>query len=551
MSRFNLIDEPWIPVRLLDQTQPDGKRAELGIKDTLLRAKEIAIIEDPSPLVVASLHRFLLAVLYRALEGPTDIDQAKGWFKAGLPAEKIEGYLERWEDRFWLFEGKNPFFQTPGFEPKKWNAWTILAAEHNANNGKVLFDHIDVTQPGIVSAAAAVRWLLAAQTFAFTGNSELGYASFSPSANAVMAIPIGRNLEDTLLLCLVDQNRLVTKEDKPFWEMEPDSPDRLKQGIARKVVGHAQLYTWPSRTIRLRVSNEGVLEVAFAAGVRVADAAGTDRNATDKKPDDSKKKSKPVAFTDPMAAYHIDKDTGKQPRRFSERGLWRDFDSLLPDAERLAPAVIEHAAALTRFARERFPQAVMVLGQANNKAKIEYWRMERHALPASLVGNASARSEIHQLLKDAEQSGSALEAALRDWAKLIITKGDRDLHPDKWAKGKWVPGDVSRAIGKMSPDAPPSPALGYWSRLEAAFHDTLHHYTLERDPDAIRLDWLKTVRAALRDVWDQHAASVSTGDAWAIRALVRAEGAIGKQLKVLSDEIQKYECHLNPQEETA
>ena len=63
MSRFNLIDEKWIPVRFLD-----GSRDELGIRDTLLRAKEIAAIEDSSPLVVTALHRFLLAVLYRALE---------------------------------------------------------------------------------------------------------------------------------------------------------------------------------------------------------------------------------------------------------------------------------------------------------------------------------------------------------------------------------------------------------------------------------------------------------------------------------------------------
>ena len=84
MSRFNLIDEKWIPVRF-----PDGTRAELGIQDTLLRAKEIEAIEDASPLVVASLHRFLLAVLYRALEGPTDIDQAKALFAAGLPGDKI------------------------------------------------------------------------------------------------------------------------------------------------------------------------------------------------------------------------------------------------------------------------------------------------------------------------------------------------------------------------------------------------------------------------------------------------------------------------------
>ena len=99
MSRFNLADEKWIPVRF-----PNATRDELGIRDTLLRSKEIAAIEDPSPLVVAALHRFLLAVLYRALEGPTDIDQAKALFKAGLPGEKITAYLRmptpRWR-RFW------------------------------------------------------------------------------------------------------------------------------------------------------------------------------------------------------------------------------------------------------------------------------------------------------------------------------------------------------------------------------------------------------------------------------------------------------------------
>ena len=47
MSLFNLIDEHWIPVRF-----PDGKRAELNLRDTLVRAKEIAVIE-------ASLRAFL------------------------------------------------------------------------------------------------------------------------------------------------------------------------------------------------------------------------------------------------------------------------------------------------------------------------------------------------------------------------------------------------------------------------------------------------------------------------------------------------------------
>jgi CRISPR system Cascade subunit CasA len=512
MSDFNLIDEPWIPVRF-----PDGSRAELGIRDTLLRAKEIAAIEDSSPLVVASLHRFLLAVLYRALEGPVDIDQAKGWFRGGWPADKISTYLERWKSRFKLFDATSPFFQIPRFEPKTWRAWTTLAAEHNADNAKVLFDHVDVTAAGTVPPAAAARWMLATQTFSVSaGKSELAHTGTAPSATAAMVLPIGRNLEDTLLLSLVPQNRAVFTQDRPVWEREPESLTILKAGAERAIGGIADRYTWRTRSIRLRRDEAGnVHSLAFASGVK---------HATDTMPD-------------PMLAYRQDDKKGRLPLQFKERGLWRDFDSLLPDPgdPRLAPAVIEHAAALTRRASERFPRSVMVLGQANDKAKIEFWRMERFALPQAMLSDRAIRTEIRQLLADAEDAQKALWQACRQFARDLLSRGERE--PD----GK----DVSKFVEHMPVNA------NYWSRLEAVFHDTLHHYTLERGPDAIRLDWLKAVRAALREVWAQHTASVSMGDAWAIRALVRAEGRINKQLKTLNDEIQGYERHLNLQEETA
>ncbi|MBZ0070442.1 MAG: type I-E CRISPR-associated protein Cse1/CasA [Gammaproteobacteria bacterium] len=513
MSRFNLIDEPWIPVRF-----PDGSRAELGIRDTLLRAKDIAVIEDPSPLVVASLHRFLLAVLYRALEGPTDINQAKGWFKAGLPANEIDAYLGQWRERFWLFDEKKPFFQVADFKPKKWNAWTVLAAEHNANNAKILFDHINVTRPGDIPENKAVRWVLAIQTFALGGgNSEFQYTKGAPSTKAAMFLPLGRTLEDTLLLCLVPQNRAVIAQDLPIWERDPDTADKLKSGAKRSIAGFADRYTWRTRSIHLRGDEVGnVSTLAFASGV-----------------ESSSKDS-----LDPMLAYRIDKDKGRLPIQFKDRGLWRDFDTLMPDDTHLAPAVIEHAAALTRFARDRFPQSVLALGLANNpriEAKIEYWRMERFALPQALLGDRAIRTEIYQLLTDAEQTQKALWQACRRFARDLLSRGERE--PD--AK------DIGKFVEQMTA------STSYWSRLEAAFHDTLRHYTLERDADDIRLDWLKAVRAALHDTWAQHAASVSTGDAWAIRALVRAEGTIGKQIKALIEEIKKYETRRNPQEETA
>ena len=510
MSRYNLIDEPWIPLRLLT-----GERVEWGIRDTLVRAAEVAVIEDPSPLVVASLHRLLLAVLYRALEGPTDINQAKGWFRSGIPVEKVEAYLERWRDRFWLFDERYPFAQIPTFEPRIWRAWTALAAEHNADNAKVLFDHIDVEIPGVATEGATARWLLATQTFSVSaGKSELSHTGTAPSATAAMVLPLGRNLHDTLLLALVPQNREILASDLPLWERPPESLDSLKSGAERAIVGYADRYTWRTRSVRLQAHNTGGIEkLAFASGV---DNASMDS-------------------LDPMLGYRIDDKKGCLPIQFRARGLWRDFDSLLPDNEKLAPAVIEHAAALTRTQRERFPQSVMVLGQANNKAKIEYWRMERYTLPQALLGDRSIRTEIRQLLSDAEDAQTALWRACKSYARDILSRGERE--PD----GK----DISKFVEQM-------PAtLWYWSQLEAAFHDVLRSYTLERDPNDIRCDWLITIRNTLRAAWAQHSTSVSTGDAWAIRALVKAERAINRKLGELSEEIQKYQTHRKSQEEKA
>ncbi len=513
MSRFNLIDEKWIPVRF-----PDGTRDELGVRDTLLRSKEITAIEDPSPLVVAALHRFLLAVLYRALEGPTDIDEARVLFKEGLPNEEITAYLEKWRDRFWLFDDKHPFYQVPAYEPqekkskKEWKSWPAIAAEHNASNAKVLFDHVEIAAAGPIPSHMAARWLVACQTFALGGgNSDFVYTKSAPSATAAMVLPMGMHLHDTLLLSLVPENKEVLAADRPIWEQEAISLASLKSGIARPVLGAADLYTWLARSIKFNLNGNGdtLNELASASGVGCSSEG----------------------YVDPMLGYRIDDKKGRLPIQFRDRGLWRDFDSLLPDESHLAPQVIEHATALTRLKRERFPRSVIVLGQANNKAKIKYWRMERFALPEALAGERSIRTQIRQLLQDAEDAQKSLWLASRSFALDLLSRGEREP----------IAKDIKGFMEQMLINA------WYWSTLESHFHKILREYTLDRDSEDIRCQWLKSVRDALRTAWEQHRASISMGDVWAIRALVKAEGPVRRKLKKLNDEILK----LEPQEEGA
>lgn len=523
MSKYNLIDEPWIPV--LDRSR---NRKELGILETLTTAENIDSIEDSSPLVTAALYRFLLAVLYRALEGPCDIDEAKKYFREGLPKDKIMEYLNNWHDRFWLFNEKYPFGQIPDFTPKTWRLWTALAVEHNADNAKVLFDHINVSASGSISCAAASRWLLATQTFSVsTGKSELAHTGTSPSAGAFMAIPVGKTLADTLLFCLVPQNREVMQSDLPFWEKEPESLEYLiktikvrdkktgkdkNRAIERKAIGFVDLYAWRSRSIRFKNDNtDGVSAIAFASGVGYEDSG----------------------VIDPMLAYAIvdvkDTETKEITKKkgtvhLGDRGIWRDFDSLLPDTTQLAPKVIDNMLSLTRNSPEKMADSVIVLGQKYNppRPNIVFWRMERFTLPKVVKDDRYIRGDIHSYLEEAKNANIALYKSCAKYAESLLSRGDRK--PEK--------NDVRNFIDQM-PSLP-----HYWSTLEAKFHEVLRDYTLEKNSDDIHHDWLVAVRNALSDAWKLHQDSIAGGDAWAIRAMVKADGIIQTRIGELNKSIQ-------------
>jgi CRISPR system Cascade subunit CasA len=160
MREFNLIDEPWIPV-----VTRDGARVEVGIGDALRNGHSIDRIEHDSPLVVVSIYRLLLAVLYRALRGPVDFDAAVELLENGLPGQQIEGYLSQWHERFWLFDKRFPFWQVGEFQPKEWRSWAVLAAEHNPDNAKVLSNHTSVESAGEIHPGATARWICATQSF--------------------------------------------------------------------------------------------------------------------------------------------------------------------------------------------------------------------------------------------------------------------------------------------------------------------------------------------------------------------------------------------------
>jgi CRISPR system Cascade subunit CasA len=323
------------------------------------------------------------------------------------------------------------------------------------------------------------------------------YRGSAPSASAALIIPLGNNLHDTLCLSLVPENRSILNADLPVWERPALTWRQLAAGSTRAIGGIADRYTWLARSILLRKPDDAnVSQLLLSSGESHTDSE----------------------THDPMGCYLVHPERGPLPMQFSqrERGIWRDFDSLLPDPSHNAPLVIEHAAALTQSCRNRFPKTIAVIGQANSKAKIEFWRMVRFTLPP-LVDNIVMRYEIRDLLDRAEQTHAALTSASYSFARLCLARGDRAP----------AAGDVSAFVDHCG--------LGraYWSFLEPRFHAILQQFADGKDSDDIHAAWISDLLQALQYVWDTLAAAMVGGDPWSIRALVRAEASVRKQISEL------------------
>ena len=69
MPSFNLVDEPWVPVRYRGET---GRRF-VGLRTAFADQQRIEAVVGPSPLATFSLYRLLLAIAHRAIAGPRDM----------------------------------------------------------------------------------------------------------------------------------------------------------------------------------------------------------------------------------------------------------------------------------------------------------------------------------------------------------------------------------------------------------------------------------------------------------------------------------------------
>ena len=91
-NKFNLIDEPWIPIVNVGQ---------VSLKQVFTNADYKAL--GGNPIQKIAVIKLLLAIVQAAYTPADDED----WVALGADgmAQKCLNYLEKWHDRFWLKVG--------------------------------------------------------------------------------------------------------------------------------------------------------------------------------------------------------------------------------------------------------------------------------------------------------------------------------------------------------------------------------------------------------------------------------------------------------------
>jgi CRISPR system Cascade subunit CasA len=460
---FNLIDQPWIPCLALDAGPP----RDVSLRDALVRAHELREIAGASPPVTLSLHRLLLAVLHRVF-GPADAAEWNALWSAGsFDPVRIDAYLDRWYDRFDLFDATHPFYQAASLDFRYAGPASKLSHEINSGNNALLFDHTADDQPARMTPAEAARRLVAHQNLALGGflSYEDGQdpklfksAKSALLVNAAVFLAQGEHLRETLLLNLHRYNTVDGAPfagigvDTPAWERDTETPPAVRQPA-----GYLDLLTWQSRRVRLQAETaaDGSCFVRHAV-IMKGESFPDDYDLHNKEPMMAFQKRMTAKDGDPWPALGF----------VEERALWRDSVTVLQAASHRhdRPRILTWLGDVELKTSQRLN--LHALGLSSDRATPEFWRHERLPLPqAYLHDDKELFDQLRDAVDVAEDAGRLLGAGgplARCAEQLGIT--------DREEVRKFI---ASRGAGRH-----------YWSAIDLPFRSLMEQLPGDAGTDA-------------------------------------------------------------------
>ncbi|MFP1705075.1 type I-E CRISPR-associated protein Cse1/CasA [Gardnerella vaginalis] len=372
MSRFNLLDEPWISV-IVDEK---GHNKLVSITDVFKHASEYKALAGDMKTQDFALLRVLLAAIHTVFSR-YDIQGNSREFDSGEDSEDdfneetmdiwrevwnskkfpdaVFKYLEQWHDHFYLFDDKYPFFQVLkqdidskklcGKSPSEISGKNINRLISESNNKIAVFspkDNVDNNKSSLTEPQLA-RWIITLQSYAGLADKTMfGTEKYKASKGWLFDLGgieiIGANLFETLMLncVLVGDVQSPEKKQKPCWEYS--GTENIENSFYETFIDNvSQLYTRWSRAIYINpdISIDKPISVSIV-----------------KLPDINHKN----AFIEPMTVWQYNKEGENKdkytPRKHrTEEAMWRSF-GLLTSQELYDGSVKNHKPGIMEWLNE-------------------------------------------------------------------------------------------------------------------------------------------------------------------------------------------------------
>lgn len=482
MSRpsFNLVDEPWISVRL-----KTGESDLVSLRDLFRRSTDIRRIAGELPTQDFAVLRIALAVMYRALGGDEDVDEI--WESDTLPLNDIDAYLDQWRDRFDLFDDEQPFMQVAGLDSVSGETKPLgILMPDSPGEGHLFTMRRDVAE---LTFAEAARWLVHCQAYDFDG-IKTG-AVGDPRTKGGKGYPVGvgwagwlgglflegSDLRETLIHNWVPSDdpdqRLA---DHALWELEPLTPAPRDQARIGPF-GPAGLFTWPIRHIRLFAEDDRVTRVLICVGDPIAKAFQL--------------VNEPMTswrFSEPQTKKEKSQSPLYMPRTHDPtRALWRGLASLLP-----AP-------------KEKTDSTGIVLSYPSAIVKRLGTRFANDLIPSHLVGMVSVgveygpqMSTYSQIFSDSLVLHPAVADAEAPARQCVI---DAVLRADEAVSAlARLAGDLAVADGGERPDAAARARATAYAALDQHFRAWIRHVDNRPDTENLSQAWFGLARDVISGV---------------------------------------------------
>lgn len=465
--RFNLVQDPWVSVRLAD-----GDLAQLSLDQIFARLGEIRSLAGESPVQDAAVLRLLLAIAHSALgpsternhnpefdglDKPAFSEWAALWRDPARLCSACRAYLSEWSDRFELLDEHRPFYQVAGLSTGKEEVGPLVRLVLDVPNDEEKQYFTVRAGAGISSLtfAEAARWLVTVQAFDTSGiksgvvgdprtKGGKGYP-IGPAWAAQLGLVYaeGDHLAETLLLNLVRGNTAsggwhsdddVTANDIAPWERE----DEQAIGVGVRAGTHEDLapvegvvdvLTWQARRALLQHSGGRVIGAIIANG----DRANTDNGFA---------VETMTPWRQPLSGVGAkNAPIVLKPRRHAvEQAFWRGLRGVLPsltgthDSRGRAvrvPGVLRWSGALEAEGilprTKRIGVRALGLKLDSNNAIVQDVYDDRLDLNALLVAESGeARRFTSAIAQEVEVTEQAVSALGRYAENLALAAGNRD-----------------------------------------------------------------------------------------------------------------------------